>query len=93
MKVSGTFARGLLLGAGLMYLMDPSEGDRRRSRVRDQGVRVWRRSWVPGWHRSIQYVGGALGAAALVYGATRAIQERREGREEGHLTPNYAYLR
>lgn len=44
MKPSWSFTRGLLLGAGLMYLMDPSEGGRRRALVRDKGVRAWHRS-------------------------------------------------
>ena len=122
-----------------MYLMDPSEGGRRRALVRDKGARAWhrstrvvgkagrnlgnrargriaeleehergervpglqggisresRRGWVPGsWPRSMQYVAGAIGAAALVYGASRALHAKREGRDEGHLAPNYAYLR
>ena len=44
MKTSWTFARGVVLGAGLMYLMDPTRGGRRRARVRDKGSRAWRRS-------------------------------------------------
>ena len=44
MKASWSFTRGFVLGAGLMYLMDPSQGGRRRARVRDQGARAWRRS-------------------------------------------------
>jgi len=41
MKPSWTFTRGFLLGAGLMYLMDPSQGRRRRGLVRDRVVRAW----------------------------------------------------
>jgi hypothetical protein len=44
MKNLWTFTRGALLGAGLMYIMDPSRGGRRRARVRDKGSRAWRRS-------------------------------------------------
>jgi len=44
MKISWTFTRGVLLGAGLMYIMDPSRGRRRRARVRDKGARAWQRS-------------------------------------------------
>ena len=51
MKVSETFTRGLLLGAGF------------------------------------------LGVLVLVCGASRALQTRRESREESRLAPNYAYLR
>lgn len=211
MKMSGTFTRGLLLGAGLMYLMDPTEGGRRRALVRDKGARAWHRSsrvvgkagrdlknrargrvaeavsrfrggdapdavieervrsklgrvvshpgavevesvggsviltgpvlrsetasliaavqsvpgvvdvenrleehetgehipalqggisreggpgWMPrSWPRSVQYLAGAVGAVALVYGASRALQDRRESRDESRLAPNYAYLR
>ncbi|HET9251721.1 MAG TPA: BON domain-containing protein [Candidatus Eisenbacteria bacterium] len=213
MKISGTFTRGLMLGAGLMYLMDPSEGGRRRARVRDKGVRAWHRSsrvvgkagrdlrnrargriadaasrlrsggapdtvieervrarlgrvvshpgavevesiggavtlsgpilrsetqsliaavqsvpgvvdvenrleehetgehvpalqggmsrkgeggpsWLPNrWPRAVQYFAGALGAVALVYGASRAFRDRRTSRDEDRIAPNYAYLR
>lgn len=212
MKPSWSFTRGLVLGAGLMYLMDPSEGGRRRARVRDKGVRAWHRSgrivgkagrdlrnrargrvaevagrlrqgdapdwvveervrsklgrlvshpgalevesvggvvtlsgpilrrethplisavraiqgvvrvenrldehvssehipalqggaprrggepaWIPqSWPRTVQYLAGALGAVAVVYGARRAIQVRREDSDEGPAAPNYAYLR
>jgi hypothetical protein len=44
MKPSWSFTRGLMIGAGLMYLMDPSEGGRRRAQMRDQGTRALRRS-------------------------------------------------
>lgn len=210
MKPSWSFTRGLVFGAGLMYLMDPSEGGRRRARVRDKGVRAWHRSgrivgkagrdlrnrargrvaevagrfrggdapdWVieervrsrmgrlvshPGaleveavggvvtlsgpilrhethslisavqsvqgvadvvnrldehesgehipalqggaprygeepawrsWPRSVQYLAGALGAVAVVYGARKAFQGRLEGSDESRIAPNYAYLR
>jgi uncharacterized membrane protein len=33
--------RGLVLGAGLMYLLDPQQGRRRRALVRDQLVHAW----------------------------------------------------
>lgn len=44
MKPSWTFTRGLLLGATLMFFLDPSTGGRRRALVRDRGGRAWRRS-------------------------------------------------
>ena len=36
-----TFLKGAAIGAGLMYLFDPSQGRGRRSRIRDNSVRVW----------------------------------------------------
>ena len=36
-----TFLKGVAIGAGLMYLFDPSEGRRRRCRIRDRSVKVW----------------------------------------------------
>ncbi len=36
MKHPISFAKGLLVGAGLMYLFDPRQGGRRRALVRDQ---------------------------------------------------------
>lgn len=84
MKAS-TFTRGILLGAGFMYLMDPSEDGRRGALVRDRGART-----LP---RPIQYLAGALGAVALVYGASRALRMRGESHEASPLAPNYAYLR
>jgi hypothetical protein len=144
MKNSWTFTRGVLLGAGLMYIMDPSRGGRRRARVRDKGSRAWRRSslflgkagrdlrnraregfaeavsqlktgdapetneriptlqgrprrverpvWTT-WHPSLQLLAAAAGAAAVAYGAQRAIARSRAGGDEGPTEPNYAYLR
>ena len=34
----GLFAAGLMMGAGLMYLLDPDRGRRRRARLRDRFV-------------------------------------------------------
>ncbi len=35
-----SFTKGLLVGAGLMYLFDPRQGRRRRALVRDRAVRA-----------------------------------------------------
>jgi osmotically-inducible protein OsmY len=35
-----TFAAGLALGAGIMFLLDPDRGNRRRALVRDKAVRA-----------------------------------------------------
>jgi hypothetical protein len=37
-RSSTTFFSGLLVGAGLMYMLDPARGNRRRALVRDQVV-------------------------------------------------------
>lgn len=36
-----TFLKGAAIGAGLMYLFDPSQGRTRRARIRDKAVHVW----------------------------------------------------
>jgi osmotically-inducible protein OsmY len=36
----GSLLAGLGLGAGLMYLLDPERGDRRRSAIREQALQV-----------------------------------------------------
>ena len=36
-----TFIKGAAIGAGMMYLFDPSQGRRRRARIRDGAVRAW----------------------------------------------------
>lgn len=79
MKPSWSFTQGLLLGAGLMYVLDPSRAPR-RGRAGRMGSRAWKR------------VATAAGAVAVAYGA-RAIGQARAGRIEERTAPNYAYLR
>jgi hypothetical protein len=43
MKGSGKLLSGVLLGAGVMYVLDPDRGARRRSLIRDKGVWVSRK--------------------------------------------------
>jgi hypothetical protein len=43
MTGSGKLLSGVLLGAGAMYVLDPDRGARRRSLIRDQGVRASRK--------------------------------------------------
>lgn len=40
MKRNATLAAGMALGAGIMYLLDPDRGSRRRALVRDKMVRA-----------------------------------------------------
>ena len=79
MKPSWSFTQGLLLGAGLMYVLDPSKSPRPGGAGR-AGGRAWKR------------VATAAGAVAVAYGA-RAIGRVRAGRIEERTAPNYAYLR
>jgi hypothetical protein len=41
MKQGLTLLGGIGLGAGLMYLLDPILGKRRRAQLRDQAVHLW----------------------------------------------------
>lgn len=43
MKGSGKLLSGVLLGAGAMYVLDPDRGARRRSIIRDKGIRASRK--------------------------------------------------
>jgi hypothetical protein len=43
MKGSGKLLSGVLLGASAMYLLDPDRGARRRSVIRDKGIRASRK--------------------------------------------------
>jgi hypothetical protein len=43
MKGSGKLLSGVLLGAGAMYVLDPDRGARRRSLIRDKGIRASRK--------------------------------------------------
>ena len=79
MKPSWSFTQGLLLGAGLMYVLDPSRSPRPGGAGR-AGRGAWKR------------VARAAGAVAVAYGA-RAIAQARVGRIEERTAPNYAYLR
>jgi len=40
----GTFAGGLVLGAGIMYLMDPNRGAKRRARIEKNATRAFDRA-------------------------------------------------
>ncbi len=81
-----TFPGGLILGAGLMYLFDP---ERAKGTIAPAG-----------WATGLQYVAGALGVAAVAYGATW-FARRSRGEEDDSSTstafdidvPKYAWLR
>ena len=63
-----TFSGGLILGASLMYLLDPTRG---------------------------KCIAGALGFAAVAYGAGLLAQTRKESTSTAFDMdmPNYAWLR
>lgn len=77
-----SFPGGVILGAGIMYLLDP---DRNRARTSP-----------PTW-TGLQCLAGVLGVAAFAYGA-RAIARlgQRDGSTTTAFdldAPNYAWLR
>ena len=78
-----TFPGGLILGAGLMYLLDPERAKGKMTPT----------SSSPG----LQWIAGALGIAAVAYGAS--LFARRGGKGSSTSTPldidmpNYAWLR
>jgi hypothetical protein len=85
-----TFSGGFILGAGLMYLLDPERsglGDPQASSPEPRG------RWRPG----LECLAGALGLAALAYGANWIA--RRADEQDSTATaldvdmPNYAWLR
>jgi len=78
-----TFPGGFILGAGLMYLLDP---ERAKGKIPQTGL-------SPG----LQCIAGALGIAAVAYGAS--LFARHGGRDPSTSTaldidmPKYAWLR
>jgi uncharacterized membrane protein len=44
MRTPGKLLSGMLVGAGVMYLLDPDRGGRRRALLRDQGIRAWHKT-------------------------------------------------
>jgi hypothetical protein len=91
MKPSWTFTRGLLLGATLMFFLDPSTGGRRRALVRIPRGRAG--TGLPALPRPLRLLAAAAGAVAVAYGTRRAMDRTRTGESESSLAPNYAYLR
>lgn len=79
-----TFPGGVILGAGLMYLLDPE-----RARADHAPV---------AWNSSLNCLAGILGVAAVAYGA-RLIARRGRADDPSTSTafdldvPKYAWLR
>lgn len=66
------FLVGLVLGAGLMYLLDPDRGRRRRALLRDQ--------FVHGAHELEDLSGSALSAARDLRNRARGVAAEARGR-------------
>lgn len=84
------FYRGVVVGLGIMYVLDPDHGRARRALIRDQVGRALR--LTPG----MQLLAGIVGAAALTLCATQIAartRSRHEFEEDLDEMPEYAMLR
>ena len=76
-----SFPGGIILGASLMYLLDP---ERARSRAAPRGA-------------GLRWIAGAIGIAAVAYGAHLLRERGRAGSSTSAAPeidmPNYAWLR
>ncbi|HEY2924849.1 MAG TPA: hypothetical protein VGJ98_07760 [Candidatus Eisenbacteria bacterium] len=104
-----TFSGGFLLGAGLMFLLDPDRCGERRGSVQDKATQTPEElpgsgspsrapAWAPAsWNPGLQCIAGALGVAAVAYGAKWIAQHGRRERSTSTALdidmPNYAWLR
>lgn len=71
----GLFALGLMMGAGLMYLLDPDRGRRRRALLRDR--------FVHGANEAERLGGSTASSARHIRNRTRGLlAERRAGLRE-----------
>jgi uncharacterized membrane protein len=61
MTGQGKLVAGVIVGAGVMYLLDPDQGARRRALLQERGARL---RWTP----ATRLVVGATGSALTVQG-------------------------
>jgi BON domain-containing protein len=97
MRGSGKLLSGVLLGAGAMYLLDPDRGARRRSLMRDQGLRASRKLGQGARAAARDVRNRSAGAAAGLtsrmkrdQAADQIVQERVRaalGRVASHASP------
>jgi hypothetical protein len=91
---SPNFYRGLVLGAGLMYILDPSRGRTRRARIRDQitGALGDSRAFLDDAVHDLQNRGNRAGGvvaratAAAPPGPDEAIAERVRAKLDRYVT-------
>ena len=103
-----SFSGGLILGASLVYLLDP-ERSRGKSTLdpesnageqkpaSDSGPISPFAAWLPSsWNARLQCIAGALGFAAVAYGVGLLAQGHRDDSTSTAYdidVPNYAWLR
>jgi len=96
------FSGGLILGASLMYLLDPERGkigpesNAGIQKPTPDSAPTPFSAWPPSsWNARLQCIAGALGFAAVAYGAGLLAQTRKESTSTAFDMdmPNYAWLR
>ena len=74
MNKAAMILTGMGVGAGLMYILDPDRGRRRRTHARDRAAGAWTQAAGIGgdtWSPSTRIVAAALGGGLAIYGYRR----------------------
>jgi len=75
-----SFLAGVGVGAGLMYVLDPQMGQRRRAQARDQVEELWKES-----REGVESLAQDVGKRAS--GVVSALQQQVQEQVQEHWTP------